>query len=511
MSKFILANGGNSFHLPSHTIEACLSAYTSGADGLYLTVQLSSDNNLIMYEHDDLCKQTDGNGSIGQFEKKQLQTFDAGLFFSKGKDMPWKKNERPRRLISLGALDELVTKLEDNVIFFIKPGLNSDSIEKRLRIMEAVKTLFASRSIILPVIVIDDLNFYNEFAKKTEYADHKILCDFKIPENSDLNRISFILVSDEKEFIGYNILIKNTGIRLVLKDNESFNQEHSEIILTDSVTNHVNNTKMLRTYFEEKWEGKEINTNHWVGGISSGHHSMRPMIEIAEYNEETFCASVNVDNGLHVNVVEGVTYASAGVVSKFSVGERFEMEVDIIFDNPQVANMMVFSVINQEVWDSYYHHMGIQHNIDVHFQNHAFDSHGAAPFVSMEREEQDGFRIMKYTSNAGVYEWYGNYYSRDVGNGKSTKGKLKLERRGRFFSGYYMDENNDQWVGVGTLENNSMNKRIHLRLAAKHYPKSGAPNPLKSLNVTYSNLVIKIPDEPVYQTGVSKNPLEFLK
>lgn len=501
--------GGNSFHLPSHTIEACLSAYTSGADGIYLAVQLSLDNNLLMYEHDDLCKQTDGKGLIKQFTKNQVQAFDAGINFSKGEDVPWEKNDSLNRLICLGALDDLVTILEDNVIYFIKPGLNSDTIEYRFMIMEAIKTTFASKSIILPVIVIDDPAFLNAFVSKPEYAGYKILCDFKITDNFNLNRVSFILASDEQEISGYSNLINNTGIRLVLKDNEFFNLENSKFILTSSVTNHFNNTKMLRTYFSEKWEGKEINTNHWVGGISSGHHAMRPMLEIAEYNEATFCASVNVDNGLHVNVVEGVTYASAGIVSKFSLGERFELEVDFIFDNPQIANMMVLSVINQEVWERYYHHMGVQHNRTVQRQNHVFDSHGAAPFVSMEREEQDGFRIMKYTSNAGIYEWYGNYYLCDVGNGKSTKGKLKLERRGRFFSGYYIDENNNQWIGVGTLENNSMNKRVYLRLAAKHYPKNDAPNPLKSLNVTYSNLTIKTPNEPLYQPNVSRNPLDI--
>jgi hypothetical protein len=129
----------------------------------------------------------------------------------------------------------------------------------------------------------------------------------------------------------------------------------------------------------------------------------------------------------------------------------------------------------------------------------------------MEREEKDGFRLMKYTSVAGVYEWYGNHYLGDVGNSKSTKGRLRLERRGRFFSGYYQDENNDDWIGVGTLENASLNNRVYLRLAAKHYPKGGAPVPLRSLNVSYNNLIVRRTRGPVYQDRVSNDPGRLLR
>jgi hypothetical protein len=207
-----------------------------------------------------------------------------------------------------------------------------------------------------------------------------------------------------------------------------------------------------------------------------------------------------VNDGLYINIKPSEYYASAGAVSQFSLGDSFVVDVDFTFDNPQIANMMVLAVINQQVWPGYFNHPGPQDTFskgltDAYLKgmNNGFDAHGAAPFVSMEREEKDGFRIMKYTSQASVYEYYGAWYNGDVGSGSAKKGKLRLERRGRFFTGYYQDNDNKEWIGVGTLENTSMNERVYLRLAAKHYPKAHCPQPLAKLNVSYSNLIVHRP------------------
>ena len=72
-------------------------------------------------------------------------------------------------------------------------------------------------------------------------------------------------------------------------------------------------------------------------------------------------------------------------------------------------------------------------------------------------------------------------------------------------------ENNDDWIGVGTLENASLNNRVYLRLAAKHYPKGGAPVPLRSLNVSYNNLIVRRTRGPVYQDRVSNDPGRLLR
>ena len=510
----IIARGGNAAHLPDHTIEACLSAYTAGADGLMLTVQETSDNHLLLYGHSDLSVQTDGQGPVAALTFDQIMRLDAGAKFSPGQDMPWVKNVKVHRFLRLSPLDILAQKLEDNVAYFLRPGLPSDQISKRVSLGRKILNTFVATNRVAPLLVAESADFLE--ALHSEMPDGSLLALDMSDEKVDIDRVlrlkpAYIFAPRKNyEILSADIQGSSVKLGLILEANGS-EQDLPPIVLSADVTNTREALGSLVTALTENWPGHEFDLNRWVAGISSGHHIMRPMLGIEEYNEPVFCASTTVNDGLRIKVVEGKTYASSGVVSRFSLGGSFVADVDFTYDNPQVANMMVLAVINQEVWPSYYHKPGLQENPSPFWQNHAFDSHGAAPFVSMEREEDDGFRIMKYTSVAGVYEWYGNYYLGDVGNDKSTKGRLRLERRGRFFSGYYQDENNDDWIGVGTLENASMNSRVYLRLQAKHYPKRNAPDPLRSLNVTYNNLVVRRPRGPVYQDGISRNPMDLLK
>lgn len=502
----IIGSGGNASHLPSHTLEACLSAYTAGADGIMLTVQETSDGHLLLYEHSDLSIQTDGNGRIGSHTLDQIMELDAGARFSPGEDSPWVRNKEVSRFSHLTSLEMLLQALEDNVTYLMKPGLPGDLLEKRIELAKKILCAFQFASRCRPTLVADSISFLDalrsEMPPKTRLALD--LTGKEVDPQELFQRRPLIAFSprvlDISTASGYRVKVGQ------IINNWKGVRDRPPLVLTPDVTGAREALGLLETNITESWPGPDFDLNRWVAGVSSGHHIMQAMIGISEYKEPVFCASAVADNGLQIRVVEGKTYASAGVVSQFSIGESFVVDVDFTYDNPQVANMMVLAVINHEVWPAYYHHQGVWLNPSAPFQNNAFDTHGAAPFVSMEREEADGFRLMKYTSGAGVYEWYGNWYLGDVGNGQSKKGRLRLERRGRFFSGYYQDEKNDDWIGVGTLENVSMNSRVYLRLGAKHYIKRGAPDPLQSLNVTFRNLIVRRPRGPVYQKGISRDP-----
>lgn len=509
-TPIIIANGGNAAHLPSSSLEAFQSAYTAGADGIMLTVQITKDNQLVTYEHDDLSEQTDKAGRISELTLNEVMECDAGARFQIGKDLPWAKNTELHRMITLCTLKKLLMSLEDNVVYFIKPGLRGDNEDKRVVIAKMILELFSSFGRIQPVFVIDDMDFLSKFKNSIkEELKLALLIDKKCDlDRSLLSGIRFIFAYEDMLDSVKKLNIKNIKIGQVIDKNNRELKDVDYIICKDvSKLNEM--VKKFVPVINENWTGKEFDTDLWVAGISSGHHIMLPLLDLKEYNEPVFCASANVNDGLHINVVKGDTYASAGVVSRFSLDDNFVVDVDFTYDNPAIANMMSLAVINQEVWPAYYHLPGVQKNPSAMRQNNAFDTHGAAPLVSVEREEADGFRIMKYTSVASLYEWYGNYYLNDVGNGNSKMGRLRLERRGRFFTGYYQDENNDDWVGVGTVENASLNNRVYLRLAAKHYPKTNRPNNLDSLNVVFNNLVIRRKEGPIYQLSVSNNPTEI--
>lgn len=458
-----IADGGNSAHLPDHTLEACLSAYTAGADHLLLTIQCTADKVLVPYRHTDLETQTDISGELAALGWDAVGQADAGARFSVGGDRPWTKNQRVNRFIRLVPLDDLLLRLEDNVEYWLRPGLPGQPAEQRREIALAITTLFEETGRCAPRLVVETADEQAQF-------EAWLAAKASVVAAGDIDSALFEVTPDVSGFRDRNGALVTTA--------------------------------------KEDWHGTKIDTRRWVAGISSGHHITLPMLGVGEYNEPVFCAQAYADDGLHIDVVESNTYASAGVVSQFSLDREFVVDVDFSYDNPAVANMMVLAVINQDVWPAYYHHPGVQEKPSAFFQNHAFDTHGAAPFVSMEREEADGFRLMKYTSVGGVYEWYGNWYLGDVGDGRSTRGRLRLERRGRFFSGYYQDDNNADWVGVGTLENASMNDRVNLRLGAKHYPKGGAPDPLERLHVRYAGLLVRRPPGAQRQRDLSTHHQE---
>jgi len=519
----IIGDGGNAAHLPDHSIEACLSAYTAGADGLMLTVQKTSDGHFMLYRHDDLSVGTDGQGHIENTNLAHIMEFDAGAKFQIGLDTPWTRNAN-HTFLRLGRLEDLLRVLEDNVRYFIRPSTARIPNSDRMMLMDEILTLFARTNRVPPIAAIEVsaiAAFQVHFAERLKMA---VLPDGALTD-ADIaalrqNPPSYVF-TPPAQHATLSDAFANLGCTCIASlTPDDLGGNLPSCGATQDVSAVQEASGNVVTGETETWTESAPDHNRWVLGVSSGHHVMGSMAGTLEFAEEPegnpvlrrswlidnpFPASATTGDGLHIAVVEGTTYASAGAVSRFSLGSTFTVDVDFTYDNPQVSNMMVLAVINQEVWPSYYHRPGVRDDISPMIQNHAFDTHGAAPFVSMEREEDDGFRIMKYTSAAGVYEWYGNFYLGNVGNPQSTAGRLRLERRGRFFTGYYQDENNSDWVGVGTMENASMNDRVYLRLGAKHYPKGGGPDVLFPLNVSFTNLKTLRPAGPVVQETIPSN------
>jgi len=100
-----------------------------------------------------------------------------------------------------------------------------------------------------------------------------------------------------------------------------------------------------------------------------------------------------------------------------------------------------------------------------------FDPHGAPPFVGAEHDEDDGYRI---NYNLGV-DYDNNHYGRPIGNGSTKQGRFRLERRGPYFSAYYTDTENPEWVVAGVCRNDSMNPQVFIRCAGKRWRQETMP------------------------------------
>jgi len=96
-----------------------------------------------------------------------------------------------------------------------------------------------------------------------------------------------------------------------------------------------------------------------------------------------------------------------------------------------------------------------------------YDPHGCPPYVGVEHDENDGYRI---NWNLGS-DYDNNQYGSPVGDGNTPKtGSLRLERRGDYFSAYYKNSvDAPYWICVGVVKNATLNNRIFLRCVAKRW------------------------------------------
>ena len=119
--------------------------------------------------------------------------------------------------------------------------------------------------------------------------------------------------------------------------------------------------------------------------------------------------------------------------------------------------------------------------------NLTFDVHGAPPYASSERDENDGFRI-GWNNGPALTRWVDNEpqssnlyncYGRDVGYAKADnpRGQLRLTRCGQIFNAYYTDRAHDGWVLCGSVPVPALADSLFLRLGAKHWPKGGGAPP----------------------------------
>ena len=88
-----------------------------------------------------------------------------------------------------------------------------------------------------------------------------------------------------------------------------------------------------------------------------------------------------------------------------------------------------------------------------------YDPHGAPPYVGVEHDEDDGWRI---NWNFGT-DYDSNQYGRAVGDGKLLTGRIRLDRRGAYFAAYYRatgKSSPEDWVCLGVVRNESLNSRF---------------------------------------------------
>lgn len=170
-------------------------------------------------------------------------------------------------------------------------------------------------------------------------------------------------------------------------------------------------------------------------------------------------------------------YSGGGLGTKLGVSGDFAAEVTYAVARVGQATTLEMAVVNVDPGS----HRDTP-PVTFRDKDSFFDPHGAPPFVGVEHDEDDGFRI---NWNLGA-EYDSNQYGGPVGDGVAPRGAtLRLERRGAFFAAYYRRPVDAEggampprdWVCVGVSCNESLNAKVFLRCVGKRWRQEKSDDP----------------------------------
>lgn len=535
----IAAHRGNRSHVPENTFRSHVSAYTAGADILILDAQLTKDGEVVVVGDPDLAALTGQPGTVIDHTYLELRAMDFGHGFVLAGRTPYdytagsKRPMRVSRLLSLldalprdavklielkhastlatGRREEFVRKVLDavrrcgpidNCIVFSKDPENLRlvrALQPRLRAVALESELLPAQQLDLALelgadgLMTELSNVATEDGELTPFGQTVRSCHAQgqLPMGALLYPKSYRFTASLLDALSKYPFVYSLATASMLEV-EGF-------------------VRAGWKFVEEPWAGKKVRREYWSLGY-------------AKANE--YC-HVYPDNGIHVvikpypsraprpsedelerkvrRLEEQMWYAEkswpfysgGGVGLLLGIAGDFVAEVDYTVENTAQATTLEMAALNvdpgahREPWKD--EAMTVP-NLPESFRDKDsfFDPHGAPPYVGVEHDENDGFRI---NWNLGS-EYDNNQYGPPVGDGVAKAGRLRLERRGPYFSAYYRnDVDAPDWVCAGATRNDSMNSVVYLRCVGKRWrqEKESDPSqfePIIPNHFTFKNLVV---------------------
>ncbi|HEQ1858944.1 TPA: glycerophosphodiester phosphodiesterase [Providencia alcalifaciens] len=112
LTPHIVAHRAGTADAPENTLYAIEQAKNNKADAIWLTVQLSKDNQLVLYRPSDLDALTDKSGVVSDYSAKQLSQINAAYKFNQ------KNNQQlPAAQTTIVTLEDVLKKYPDTIFY----------------------------------------------------------------------------------------------------------------------------------------------------------------------------------------------------------------------------------------------------------------------------------------------------------------------------------------------------------------------------------------------------------
>jgi glycerophosphoryl diester phosphodiesterase len=110
----IIAHRGGTGDFPENTILAITNSVQAGVDGLWLTVQASSDGVAMLYRPTELSALTNGTGAVNSKTALELQQLNAGFNFAGVDGYPYRENT-----VGIPTLEQAVSVIPAGMPLFL--------------------------------------------------------------------------------------------------------------------------------------------------------------------------------------------------------------------------------------------------------------------------------------------------------------------------------------------------------------------------------------------------------
>jgi glycerophosphoryl diester phosphodiesterase len=521
----IAAHRGTRLHAPENSRNALLAGYTAGADVLELDLQLTADGELVV-SHDGTTDRLTGTpGRIIEMTLAQLRALDfSATFRPRGSDN-FEYYHSTRRM-PLERFPLVLEHLPEDVELLLELKHDSSLTTGRRDefVGKAIAALTERGAIARTVVYSKDPDNLRE-ARRLAPELRVCAFDYELAPDAQLALMTELgadgLVTDLDSVLAGGALtafgarleaaITARGARVgaclyPYRQPGLFTRAEWEALRDRSFVWSLSTDSMLDVAFvrravplirDEAFAGKTVDRERFALGYAKANRYGRVFqddgvhVDIAPYDQPLHAPGDalerrlhDIENKLTYTAKDWPYYSGGGVGVLLGIRGDFVAEVDYTVVNLGQATTLEMAVMNV---DPGAHRAAPPESFRD--KDSFYDPHGAPPYVGVEHDEADGFRI---NWNFGA-EYDNNQYGPPVGDGATPHAaRLRLERRGDYFAAYYRnDVDARDWVCVGAVRNESMNRTVFLRCVGKRWRQEDPANPSQYMPILANHFVFK--------------------
>ncbi|MBY5340429.1 glycerophosphodiester phosphodiesterase family protein [Rhizobium leguminosarum] len=497
----IIAHRGAPLHAPENSRFSLLAAYAAGADVLAIDVRMTSDGELVLAADSDLAQLTGISTVVENSTLAQLKALNLAETFQPAgsADFHYYDPTVPSRRIQIETLVSLLDEGPDDLrlLVTLRPKEGEPKTDAARLVTAALEILRRRRATERTILAVTGQAMLNQVRAVDSSIAVVIdgLQGLKLFESGKANGIvvptdDVLTSTGEPTAIGQRIstaFAKHNGIGAILTPGMATSLTAVAIVrlkppdwiwgaATDAILDPGLRSGIV--HIDIDFKGEKVDTSKVALGYAKANKFGKIFqkdgvhIDIAKYEGKLPSSDSEMDvveDRLHFAIRDWPYYSGGGVGTVTGIKGDFSAETEYRVENVGQATTLEMAATNVDPGSH-------QATTPTSFRqkDSFYDPHGAPPFVGVEHDEDDGFRI---NWNFGT-EYDNVQYGKPVGDGRTPRGaRLRLDRRGEVFAAYYCDAvdaagkplSPQDWVCVGVVRNESLNKTIFLRCAGKRW------------------------------------------